>query len=103
MARIVQTRVTALVPQAPGLQLTEVTTTPQRVAVTLTATAPAATCPLCGHATCRIHSRYARTLADLPWAGATVRLTLQVRKFFCTTVVATFAVRLTSPAVLSFE
>ena len=53
--------------------------------MTLTATAPAATCPLCGHASGRIHSRYARTLADLPWAGATVRLALQVRKFFCTT------------------
>ena len=60
------------------------TTTLRCVAVTLVATAPTATCPLCGHRTARVHSRYSRTLADLPWAGAAVRLTLRVRKFFCT-------------------
>jgi hypothetical protein len=31
----------------------------------------------------RLHSRYERTLADLPWAGWTVRLELGVRKLFC--------------------
>lgn len=60
------------------------TTTPRCVAVTVAATAPTATCPLCGQGTARVHSRYSRTLADLPWAGAAVRLTLRVRKFFCT-------------------
>ena len=30
-----------------------------------------------------MHSRAARTLADLPWAGVTVRLQVRVRKFFC--------------------
>lgn len=33
--------------------------------------------------TTRVHSRYGRTLADLPWAGLPVRIRLQVRKFFC--------------------
>jgi transposase len=42
-------------------------------------------CPLCHHSTQRIHSRYHRTLADLPWNGVAVRLRLTVRRFFCQT------------------
>jgi transposase len=30
-----------------------------------------------------VHSRYKRTLADLPWQGIRVYLRLQSRKFFC--------------------
>ena len=44
------------------------------------ATAP---CPLCTTSARRIHSHYARTLADLPWAHYRVRLQLRVRKWFC--------------------
>jgi transposase len=40
-------------------------------------------CPLCGQRSDRVHSRYARTLADLPWAGVAVHLRVSVRKFFC--------------------
>jgi len=32
-----------------------------------------------------VHSRYTRSVADLPWAGYAVRLILHVRKFFCRT------------------
>jgi transposase len=42
-----------------------------------------APCPRCGQRSARIHSRYTRTLADLPWAGVAVHLRLSVRKFFC--------------------
>jgi transposase len=42
-------------------------------------------CPQCSQAATRVHSRYGRTLADLPWADLPVRLQLQVRKFFCDT------------------
>ena len=38
---------------------------------------------MCHVAATRLHSRYERTLADLPWAGWTVRLELGVRKLFC--------------------
>jgi transposase len=41
-------------------------------------------CPLCTRVTPRVHSRYARTLPDLPWASYRVRLQLRVRKFCCT-------------------
>jgi transposase len=40
-------------------------------------------CPLCGQRSDRVHGRYARTLADLPWAELPVRLRVHVRKFFC--------------------
>jgi transposase len=40
-------------------------------------------CPVCRVPTRRIHSRYGRTVADLPWAQWRVVLHLQVRKFFC--------------------
>ena len=42
-----------------------------------------ARCPLCGRASERVHSRYLRTLIDLPWAGMPVRFHLRVRKFRC--------------------
>jgi len=47
------------------------------------AMAPSAACPLCGHTSERVHSRYRRTLLDLPWQGNAVRVALSIRKFFC--------------------
>jgi transposase len=44
---------------------------------------PAARCPCCGRPSRRIHGRYTRTLADLPWCGTPVHLRVRVRKFFC--------------------
>ena len=52
-------------------------------ALSLISRQPAPECPLCHVAATRLHSRYERTLADLPWAGWTVRLELGVRKLFC--------------------
>jgi transposase len=40
-------------------------------------------CPICQFPTRRIHSRYRRIVADLPWAHCRVMLQLGVRKFFC--------------------
>jgi len=53
------------------------------VAATQQATAP---CPHCGTLSRRVHSRYLRTLADLPCQGIAVRLSLQARRFFCSVV-----------------
>lgn len=55
------------------------------VVITVGAIATAASCPLCRHASDRVHSRYARQLADLPWRGVAVRLRVHVRRFFCDT------------------
>lgn len=40
-------------------------------------------CPCCDTPTSRVHSRYQRTLLDLPWHGVAMYLALQVRRFFC--------------------
>jgi len=40
-------------------------------------------CPTCASVCCRVHSRYSRTLADLPCQGRAVQLRLRVRRFFC--------------------
>lgn len=44
---------------------------------------PSSNCPSCGVASSRIHARYYRTVADLPWHGVVVRLRLHARKFKC--------------------
>jgi transposase len=44
---------------------------------------PAARCPCCQRPSRRVHGRYTRTLADLPWSGTPVHLRVRVRKFFC--------------------
>jgi hypothetical protein len=75
--------VTSLIPQSPGIQLADVSSTDHLLSMTLVTTTIAMPCPLCGRRTTRVHSRYVRKLSDLPWAGRTVRLTLHVRKFFC--------------------
>jgi transposase len=58
---------------------------------------PVAACPRCGTTSERVHSRYTRTLADLPCCGVPIRLTLHLRRFFCDAPVCpqrTFAERL---------
>jgi len=51
--------------------------------LTVAAKARAARCPGCGGASRRVHSRYTRTVKDLPWAELPVRLRLHARRFFC--------------------
>jgi transposase len=55
------------------------------IVITATARRHVVACPECGQPSRRVHSRYQRTLADLPWHGLRVRLALSVRKFFCDT------------------
>jgi transposase len=44
---------------------------------------PSSCCPLCSQASSQVHSRYQRTLRDVPCGGRSVVLRLSVRKFFC--------------------
>ena len=46
-------------------------------------TAPNASCPVCGHETWRVHSRYTRCLAEEPAFGHQVRLQMTLRRSFC--------------------
>jgi transposase len=42
-----------------------------------------ARCPLCGKRSSKVHSRYIRTIADLPWRNVCVTLRIRARRFFC--------------------
>jgi len=53
------------------------------ITLAVCSTQTTAPCPQCTHPAQHIHSHYARTLADLPWAAYRVRLQLRVRKWFC--------------------
>jgi transposase len=55
----------------------------QLVRVELASQRPGVPCPTCGIVATRVHSRYQRTLADLPWQGLPVQLCLTTRRFFC--------------------
>src|SRR3954469_9749488 len=45
--------------------------------------APDVRCTAGGEPSDRVHSRYERAVADLPWARFAVRLQVRVRRFFC--------------------
>jgi transposase len=40
-----------------------------------------AVCPTCGRSSLRVHSRYTRRVAYLPWHGVVVQLELRTRRF----------------------
>ena len=54
-----------------------------RLTLNLSSTQTQAVCPICGQPSHRIHSRYERTLADLPCVTFSLTLIVQVCKFFC--------------------
>ena len=56
----------------------------KRLTLHVTSTRALVDSPVCQFPTRRIHSRYVRTVADLPWGPWRVVLHLHVRKFFCT-------------------
>src|SRR3954452_9320926 len=53
------------------------------ITLTLQARRVIARCPLCGRRSKRVHSRYERALADLPWGAYAVTIRLRVRRLFC--------------------
>lgn len=65
------------------LSLDRVEITDKLVKLTLASEQTRLPCPDCGQAAPRVHSRYTRTLSDLPWAKRHVQLVVQVRRFFC--------------------
>ncbi|EFH88690.1 ISL3 family transposase [Ktedonobacter racemifer] len=74
-----------LLPDPTVLALLDVEVNEEAKIITATAktTSKEAHCPVCGHAADRVHSRYVRTLADLPCSGQRVRWLVQVRRFWC--------------------
>ncbi|GAC1566227.1 MAG: ISL3 family transposase [Ktedonobacteraceae bacterium] len=72
-----------LLPDPTCLHLNLLDASESAITVVVTTTTQEAVCPLCQRCSARIHSRYVRAVADLPWMGCAVRLELHVRRFFC--------------------
>jgi transposase len=74
-----------LLPNSSQLYLEhgELDTEQWQLTLVLLSTQCSAKCPACSTPSDRIHSRYQRTLADLPCANFKLILMLQVSKFFC--------------------
>lgn len=74
-------RISSLVPS--GLVIESVSDSSDSIILAVRSKAVMAECPLCGTASRRIHSRYARQVADLPCAGRQIRLRVIARRFLC--------------------
>lgn len=72
-----------LLPDPTCLHLTCVEMKDQLITAIVSTTAGEGLCPLCKCRSTRIHSRYTRLVADLPWMGCALRLELHTRRFFC--------------------
>lgn len=74
-----------LLPDSEHIQIQnyELDRVQKQVQIDLCSTQASASCPICQHEAVRVHSRYERTLGDLPWADYRVVMQFEVRKFFC--------------------
>ena len=70
-------------PSSTELRVEQLTVTGDLITITASGRRETVPCPACGTTAMRVHSRYQRTLADLPWQGTRVRLAATVRRFFC--------------------
>jgi transposase len=66
-----------------GLDLQSLTIETGRVSIRVSSGTRRSVCPLCGRSSSRVHSRYYRTVSDLPWHGISVVLAVRARRFFC--------------------
>lgn len=77
-------RTETLLADPAALRLEKVVPRDKSLLLVVAATQQRAECPRCHVASRRIHSRYVRTVADLPCYGIAVRLQLRTRRFRCT-------------------
>ncbi len=66
-----------------AIQLTKIISGVRLVTLVVKTSRRSARCPRCHYASTRVHSRYQRKVADLPWLGVAVRLELRTRRFRC--------------------
>lgn len=72
-----------VLPAPKRLKLLGVRATETAITLVARTSSRLARCPVCGNRSRRVHSRYTRKLADLPWQGVPVTVHLHVRRFFC--------------------
>jgi transposase len=76
--------ITATLPPALGVTIVGISgRASDTIRVELASGRSSAPCPACATPSARVHSRYQRILADLPWQGLAVQLRLETRRFFC--------------------
>jgi transposase len=73
----------SLLPGDPCLKLSRIQDHDGRVSIVAAAASTTARCPTCRRTSSLVHSRYWRTLRDLPWQGSAVELRIEVRRFRC--------------------
>lgn len=66
-----------------GLCLETLSIQTGRVSIRVSSETRRSRCPVCGRGSSRVHSRYSRTVSDLPWHGVSVELEVRARRFFC--------------------
>ena len=74
-------RILPLVPRQ--LIVEQVVRESKRIVINCRSRLSAARCPSCRRASSRMHSRYLRRIADLPWQGSPVVLCVHVRRLRC--------------------
>jgi transposase len=75
--------VSTLLADPAAIHLTHIVSADKSLTLVVSARRPSADCPHCGCSSARVHSRYTRRVADLPWHGVAVRLDLHTRRFCC--------------------
>jgi hypothetical protein len=71
------------IPVPPSLHVEALLLADDGLTILASSEANSVRCPVCGQGTDLVHSRYSRSIADLPLVDATVRIQDRVRKFFC--------------------
>ena len=66
-----------------GLAIERIETVADKLLIVARSVAISALCPACGGASASVHSRYKRSLSDLPSQGRIVRVTVCARRFRC--------------------
>lgn len=72
-----------LLPDPQALRPVKIIPSQSSLTLVVRAARTQAECPRCHRPSARVHSYYARSIADLPWHGVAVRLRLRTRRFRC--------------------
>lgn len=72
-----------LLPDPSVLKIQRIIPSDEAITIEVRTSQPQASCPVCQLSSRKVHSRYSRSLADLPWQGIPVRILLHLRRFFC--------------------
>lgn len=75
--------ITTLLADPSAISLNYIRSSLNTITLVVKTNASQAICPRCHRSSIRVHSRYIRRVADLPWHGIAVKLELHTRRFRC--------------------